>query len=809
MARKKAATKKESTKEKKRLVLLDAHAILHRAYHALPDFTSPKGEPTGALYGLVAMLLKIVEELEPDYLAACYDLPEPTYRHEVFEAYKAGRPKIDDVLVTQIDRSRDVFEAFGIRIFEHPGFEADDILGTIAKATKKNKDLEVVIASGDMDTLQLVEGKRVKVYTLKKGIKDTITYDEKAVKERYGFGPELVPDYKGLRGDPSDNIPGIQGIGEKTATELVTEFGGIEAIYKKLKKSEQSFLKAGVKQRTIDLLKANEEEAEFSKMLATIRTDAPVTFTLPEETWRKKLEADRILELFGELGFRTLATRVKALFGGTVDFSGEQGDADEREVKETAVALWLLDSDITNPTVDDIIAYGRTGGNVASFKEARKLIFKALKEQKLEHMFKEIELPLIDVIRDMEETGIKLDTMYLDKLSKEMHKELGSLEKRIYKHAGTKFNINSPKQLGEILYDTLGLRPKNQKRTATGQRSTRESELEKLRNEHEIIPEILRYREFQKLVSTYIDNLPDMVSSDGRLHTTFLQAGTTTGRMASKDPNMQNIPVRTEEGRAIRRAFVAGKGCALVSIDYSQIELRIAAFLSGDAKLIDIFKRGEDVHRGVALRVFGVSAEDVTPDMRRRAKVINFGILYGMGVNALRENLGGETTRAEAQEFLNAYFHTFTRLAEYLEETRAFARTHGYTETYFGRQRHFPGITSNVPFIRAQAERMAINAPIQGTSADIIRIAMVRIHDYFTEEKLEEEASMLLQVHDELIFEIDVKKVESIVPRILDIMEHVLSAKETKGVPIIAEAKAGSNWEDMQAIESRKSKVKR
>ena len=790
------------TTDVKTLILLDAHAILHRAYHALPDFTSPKGEPTGALYGVVAMLLKIIEDLKPDYIIACYDLPEPTYRHEVYKDYKAGRVKTDDSLVEQIERSRDVFEAFGIRIFEHPGFEADDILGTIVEQTKKIKDLEVVIASGDMDTLQLVEKKRVRVYTLRKGIKDTIMYDEAAVKERFGFGPALVPDYKGLRGDPSDNIPGIKGIGEKTATDLITQFGDVESIYKKLKKTEQLFLNAGIKERIVKLLRENEEEADFSKMLATIRRDAPINFTLPEKTWREKLAVEDILKLFGELGFRTLSIRIKELFGGDMEFEEEQSETvPVRELKETAVALWLLDSETANPTLDDIISYGRTVGNVTTFKESKRLIFKALKEEKLDTVWKTIEEPLIGVLEAMETAGITLDTKYLKTLSKKMHTELTKLEKAIYRHAGTEFNINSPKQLGDVLYDTLQLKPKNQKKTATGQRSTRESELEKLRDDHEIIGEILRYRELQKLVSTYVDNLPQMVAKDGRLHTTFLQAGAATGRMASKDPNVQNIPVRTEEGRAIRKAFVAEKGYQLVAIDYSQIELRIAAILSEDAKLIDIFRRGEDVHQGVAVRVFGVNAEAVTPEMRRRAKIINFGILYGMGVNALRANLGEETTRAEAQEFLNAYFNTFTRLAEYLEETKAFARKHGYTLTHFGRKRHFAGMTSSAPFIRAQAERMAINAPVQGTSADITRIAMVRIHDYIQNKKLTKDVRMLLQVHDELIFEISEKKTANIIPELVDIMEHILTTKETKGVPILVEAKAGNNWGEMKQVQ--------
>lgn len=793
---------KKTDSKKKTLVLLDAHAILHRAYHALPDFSSPSGEPTGALYGVVAMLLAIVEELKPDYIAACFDLPEPTYRHDAFDGYKAGRVKTDDSLVQQINRSRDIFAAFGIRIFEHPGFEADDILGTIAHQLKTSKDLTVIIASGDMDTLQCVDKKRVQVYTLRKGIKDTVMYDEAAVKERFGFPPKLVPDYKGLRGDPSDNIPGIAGIGEKTATELITQFGSIEAIYKKLKQSEAAFEKAGIKPRIINLLKDNQEEAEFSKMLATIRTDAPVTFTVPEKTWREKLDSEAILSLFSELGFRTLAGRVKPLLDVREDVSIDQvgsGVSDEA-VAKAAILLWLIESDRTNASYDDIVDYGRSYFNTSDFAEILKQLEAAAKKQNVFHVYEAIERPLRDVLVEVNSTGVRLDTAYLHKLSKTLHKELAELETKIWKHAGREFNINSPKQMGEVLFDELTLTPKNAKKTASGQRSTRESELEKMKGDHPIIADILRYRELQKLLSTYIDNLPGMVSADGRLRTTFIQTGAATGRMASKDPNLQNIPIRTDAGRAIRGAFVADPGKQLVAIDYSQIELRIAAILSGDSQLIEIFKNGEDVHAGVAARVFKVPQAEVTDSMRRKAKVINFGILYGMGVNALRQNLGEDATREEAQEFLNAYFNTFTRLAEYLEETKEFARQHGYTQTLFGRRRSFAGINSGAPMIRASAERMAINAPVQGTAADIMRIAMIDVHTYLQKHKLTQDVLMLLQVHDELVFEITESKIPALIPELKKLMEGVLTrhGKDDKGVPILVDVKIGPDWLNME-----------
>lgn len=785
-------------------MLLDAHAILHRAYHALPDFSSPSGEPTGALYGVTTMLLKIIEEFKPTYIVACYDLPEPTYRHDAYEGYKAGRSKTDDALVAQIIRSRDIFEVFGIPIFEKSGFEADDILGTIAHLTKDRKDLKVVIASGDMDTLQCVDKKRVQVYTLKKGIKDTILYDEATVKGRYGFGPNLVPDYKGLRGDPSDNIPGIVGIGEKTATILITNFGSIDSIYKKLKKDEQPFLDAGITPRMVGLLKDGEEDAQFSKMLATIRIDAIDSFVVEETHWRDRADTEAIMKLYTELGFRAVTDRIKHLFQISNEVADEIiNDVSVAEHKQAAILLWLVESERTNASAEDVLDYGKSFLGTKNWSDTIAALQEKLKADKLWAIYTDIEEPLVPVIEEMQKTGISLDTKFLKTLSKKLHKELTALEKEIYKLAGREFNLNSPKQLGEILFDDLGLKPKNAKKTAGGQRSTKESELEKLRDEHVIIESILRYRELQKLVSTYIDNLPDMIGEDKRLHTTFLQTGTTTGRMGSKDPNMQNIPTRSEEGRAIRKAFVASPGYTLVAIDYSQIELRIAAILAEDKGMIEIFKRGEDVHSGVASRVFGVKPEEVTGNMRRDAKVINFGILYGMGVNALRQNLGEGTTRPEAQEFLNAYFNTFTRLAEYLEDTKTTARQQGYTETLFGRRRHFAGITSSVPFIRASAERMAINAPIQGTAADVVRIAMVEIAKYIKAKKITDDVKMLLQIHDELVFEVKDSEVKKRVPELLAIMEGVLKGKETFGVPLLAEVKVGQNWGELESFKKK------
>lgn len=790
-------------KSEKILVLLDAHAILHRAYHALPDFTSQKGEPTGALFGVVSMLIKIIEDLNPDYLIACYDLPDPTYRHQAFNGYKAKRTKTDDELVTQINRSRDIFQALNIPVYEAAGFEADDLLGTIVEKVKNEKGLRVIIASGDMDTLQLVDKKRVQVFTQRKGA-EVVLFDEDAVKAKFGFGPKLTIDYKGLRGDASDNIPGVPGVGEGSAIKLISTFGGIDDIYRAISKKgvEVVAKESGVQKRFVQLVADHKEEAEFSKMLATIRRDAPIEFQLPTGVWRDTVDASAALALFTELGFRTPTARFKQLLNLEREVVSDKAtpEVSKEELAEVSVMLWLLESDRTNCSYDEIIDYGRSFFGTTSWPEIKEKLREMLVSQGLIQIYEEIEKPLIPVILKINATGIVLDTKYLNELSSSFHKELKILEKRIHDSAGESFNLNSPKQLGAILFDKLSLKPPRQKKTAGGARSTRESELVQMIDDHPIIKDILRYRELSKLTSTYVDSLPKMVGDDGRLHTTFLQTGTVTGRLGSKDPNLQNIPIRTEEGRLVRQAFVAAPGCRLVSIDYSQIELRIAAILSRDPKLIEIFKTGQDVHSGVAARVFFVSPAEVTSDMRRQAKVINFGILYGMGVNALRQNLGESTTREEAQEFLNAYFNTFTRLAEYLEETKNFARKNGYTETMFGRRRYFPGITSNAPFIRASAERMAINAPIQGTEGDILRIAMVDIDNYLKEQKLDNDVQTLLQVHDELVFEIKADKIKSVVPELCSLMRGVFKDKDTAGVPIEVEAKVGDNWSLMTPL---------
>jgi len=773
---------------KKTLVLLDLHAIIHRAYHALPDFKGSSGEPTGALYGLSLILLKLIKDLNPDYLVACYDLPSPTFRHMVYKEYKAKRPKMDSELSVQIARSRDILKSFNIPTYDSEGFEADDVIGTIVSESKKEKDLNIIIASGDMDTLQLVDGKKVRVYMPRKGIQDTVLYDEEAVKERYGFKPGLLVDYKGLRGDPSDNIIGIAGIGEKTATLLIQKFGTIEDIYKVLQKNPGAFTRAGFKERVVKLLETGKEEALFSKVLAQIRFDAPIEFNLGDRTWRESFDPREVKRIFSELGFRSLIERLKIMFKEN-DVVNEvvTEDVSYEEIREIGIALWILNSNITNPVLQDILDYSKKD----TFNEAKKYILDKLeKEKKLEKIYREIELPLVPVLEKMEKRGVLIDKIYFENLSNKYHKELRALEKKIYKEAGEEFNVNSPKQLGEILYDKLKITGRVRK-TEKGARSTRESELVKIKDKHPIIRQIIAYREFQKLLSTYIDNLPVMVGKDGRLHARFLQTGTTTGRFSSQNPNLQNIPIHSELGKRIRGGFIAEKGHKLVSFDYSQIELRVAALMSRDKKLLKIFKEGSDVHAATASLVFGVSFDGVTPEMRRTAKTINFGILYGMGVNALKQNLG--TTREEAQMFYDSYFSIFSDLAGYLEKIKEETRKKGYTETYFGRRRYFPGINSPLPQVASAEERMAINAPHQGTNADIVKTAMIEADNVLKKENLNARAHLILQIHDELIYEIEDSVLDKATVLIKKEMESVMKTD----VEFIVNVSSGASWADL------------
>lgn len=839
------------------LVILDAHALIHRAYHALPSFTSQSGEPMGAVYGVSAVLIKLIRELKPTHIAAAFDREEKTFRHIAYEKYKGTREKTKDDLVPQFSKTKDVFKAFDIPMYEVAGFEADDIIGTIVEKFKKEKNLSIIIASGDMDTMQLVDNKRVQVYTLRKGIEDTILYDEAKVQERYGFGPEHIIDFKGLKGDPSDNIIGVKGIGEKTATQLINHYGSVEELYKKLKKEKTH--PSWLKERIKNLLLENEEEALFSKELATIRRDAPVDLVIDDLAY-PGVPYEKALALFREFHFPSLANRLSAQAPGKEKEVAEKdsGVLDEKafseikKAKELALytheghgyigvgekeymleekslkaiqeilddkrnivaddakalyhalsfqfplqhdlklASFVCDSEVRSFEPGEVLGNERIG---AGMRELAQKLEARMKKEKLERVYHDFELPLIPVLYTMERTGIVVDADMIRAQEKEIARDISVLEKKIWKAAGKEFDINSPKQLSQILFEDLALSPKGIKKTSTKSISTQASELQKLLGMHPIIDMLLEFREITKLYSTYIKALPGLIANDGRIHTTYNQAGAATGRLSSNNPNLQNIPIRTKRGREVRKVFVAPPGFELVSCDYSQIELRLAAALSGDKKMLETFQKGEDIHTRTAAEVFHVSPGDVTPNMRRNAKAINFGILYGMGARALAASI--KVSVAEADAYLEAYFKEFRGVAAYRQKTIEEGRMKGYVETPFGRKRYLPNLRSSFDFVRKEAERMAVNAPLQGTAADLIKRAMIKIHDELKLGEKNTDVKMLLQVHDELLFEIKKEKMASVIPTIKAIMEETPEFD----VPIVVDVKHGKNWDDMKTYD--------
>jgi DNA polymerase-1 len=570
-------------------------------------FATRDGKPTGALYGFITMVLRIYDDIKPDYIAACFDLPKPTFRHLSYDGYKAGRQKSDDALITQINEAYSLCEALSIPVYKEEGFEADDLLGTLSEQLKKEKDTRVIIASGDMDTFQLIDGDIVTVYTLKKA-NEAALFTEKSVVERFGFGPEHIPDYKGLAGDTSDNIIGIKGIGDKTATELIKRYGTIEAMYVSLRKNRQDFLDAGFKERIVKLLEEGEEDALFSKTLATIRRDAASVYQKPAMQWKDMIDIEKYQAVCDLYEFRSLRNRLHVVKGE--EKKEEEVTVSQETLEELRVMVHLLHSEMTNASFVDI-------QNVTQEKEEEKIrarLLAELQKENLIDLYTTVEKPLMAVLQEMHKVGIALDVSTLQSMSKDLHAQVTILEKTIHEAAGKDFNIASPKQLGDILYDHLGLGTKI-KKTKTGQKSTNISELEKIKDEHVIVPMILEYRELTKLLSTYVDLLPSFVQEDGRIHAHFVQTGAGTGRFSCEDPNLQNLPVKSELGQKVRSAFVAGKGKVLLSCDYAQIDLRAAAILSGDQHLVEIFKNGIDVHTGTAARVFGVKEQDVTTDI--------------------------------------------------------------------------------------------------------------------------------------------------------------------------------------------------
>lgn len=764
-------------KKTKTLVLIDGHALVHRAYHALPPLSTGSGELVNAVFGFSSILLKVLKDLVPDYIAATFDLAGPTFRHKEFEAYKATRVKAPDELYAQIGRVKDVLAAFNIPVFEAPGFEADDVIGTIVKqvqspavakalAGKQKSKLKTIIVTGDLDTLQLVE-KNVNVYTLKKGVKDTVMYDETAVAERFeGLSPEQMTDYKGLKGDPSDNIPGVPGVGEKTAIELLKKYGSLENLYKELEKLKVKKGKSKVgSQKLIEKLLEFKEQAFFSKYLGTIKQDAPIKFKLAAALTRD-FDKEKVVKIFKDLGFYSLVNRLPEF-----DKNGQikkiiptkAGESEKGPANTLPLAL--------EPSASEKIEQARLQG-VLSDK------------------IYQLEKDLAPIISRMQQTGIKLDIAYLKKLSGQVNQELSELEKNIIKLAGQNFNVNSPQQLSQILFEKLGLQIKGLKKTPGKVISTAAAELEKLKGQHAIIELILRQRELAKLKNTYIDALPLLVGADGRLHTSYDSLGTTTGRLSSKNPNLQNIPIRTDLGNEIRKAFVAEKGCKLLSADYSQIELRVVAHLAQDKEMIRIFKEGKDIHNATAAEILGVKENEVTKEARRMAKVLNFGVIYGMSLHGFAEAAGVELARAK--EFIKKYFVEFSGVARFIEQTKKDAARDGFVQTLFGRKRFIPEINSSAWNLKQAAERMAINMPVQGTAADLLKMAMVEVNLKLKNERVK----MLLQVHDELVFEVGEKEMPRIAKIIKEAMENIYQLV----VPLKVDVEIGENWGELEHL---------
>jgi len=755
-----------------KLVILDSNALIHRAYHALPPLTSPKGEPTSAIYGFFSTFIKMIGDLKPDYLIATFDRPETTFRHKAFLAYKAHRPKTPEDLIWQLQKVKEILPGIGVYTIDKAGYEADDIIGTLThKLCSPQSGLEIIIVTGDLDTLQLIQD-GVKVYTMKRGISDIIVYDTKAVIERFSLPPEKLPDYKGLVGDASDNIPGISGIGPKTAIQLLQKFGSLEKIFAQKDIPEK--------------LKGKKNEALFSKELSTINTDVPFSFSLQDSKWQG-FNSGEIEPLFREFAFQSLLTRISSQNSKKpADLFSQNQESlttikkSPHEEKIQNIALWLLDPEKKN----------------ASSSDSLTILKERLRKENVINIFEDIEIPLLPILEQMSKEGIGVDQKTLKLLQADLEKDIYSLKKEITRIAGEEFNPNSSDQLRTLLFEKLKISPKYLRKTPGGKISTKESQLLKIIDNHIIIGHILKYRELEKLLTTYVIPFFQKIEKDGKIHTTFNQTGTTTGRLSSENPNLQNIPAQGEYALRFKNIFLPTKGFLFVSFDYSQIELRVAAHLSGDKDLKLAFKKGEDIHTHTASRVFGVSVEKVTKEMRRIAKVFNFGILYGLGARGLGENL--RISQGEAKKFIDNYFERFSGVKEYIQKIRQEVIENGYVKTHFGRKRWFYELKNLARLPRNVREaylREAVNMPIQGTTADIVKLAMIKIYNELI-KKYGNEIHLLLQIHDDLLFEIKEASMDGYIPRIKEIMEHVVSL----AVPLKVDVKKGARWGELASF---------
>ncbi len=767
----------------KKLLLIDAYAMIFRAYYAFiraPRMNS-KGENTSAIFGFAITLDDLIRKINPTHVGVAFDPAGGTFRHEAYEQYKAQRPETPEDIRKAVPVIKRLLEAMNIPVLEVPGFEADDVIGTLSQQGEQ-AGYEVYMATPDKDYGQLVSD-RVFMYRPR----HTGGFElmgPKEVCEKYGLqNKEQVIDLLGLMGDASDNIPGCKGVGEKTAVALLQQFGSIDNML-----AHTDEIKGALRAK----VESQMEEIKFSRFLATIRTDVPIT--LDEDLLAKKEpDIEALSALYRELEFNTLLRKLpqtanavpaapvapsapkktKPADPGQLDLFGElqevpaQPETPMFDTVENRLCQYLL-----NPEV--------------AFNPYKEPDWNALKaDADLWNLYNEVELPLVPILREMEAAGVRIDTAKLKEAETTLNEELNALEQRIYELAGETFNINSPRQVGELLFEKLKLDTKA-KKSRTGQYSTSEEVLVTLKEKHPIVGAILDYRELKKLVTTYISALPEYIASDGKIHTTYNQTVTATGRLSSSNPNLQNLPIRSERGRLIREAVIPDEGCLFLSADYSQIELRLMAHFSQDEHMLAAFRSGQDIHAATAARIYGLPIEQITKDQRRKAKTANFGIIYGISAFGLAQQL--DCSRTEAKQLIDDYFAAFPRVISYIESQKELARQRGYAETLFGRKRYLPDIHSQNATVRSFAERNAVNAPIQGTAADIIKMAMVSIHRRLKEEHLK--AQMTMQVHDELNFNVPADEVERVREIVVSEMQNAVHLS----IPLIAECGVGENW---------------
>lgn len=760
----------------KTLLLIDAYAMIYRAYYAFiraPRMNS-KGENTSAVYGFATTLDDLLRRLKPTHIAVAFDPHGPTFRHEAYEAYKAQREETPEDIRRAVPIIKRLLQAMNIPAIEVDGFEADDVIGTLAKQAEQ-QDFVVFMATPDKDYGQLVTD-RIFMYRPR----HTGGFEQlgpKEVCEKYGLhNQSQVIDLLGLMGDASDNIPGCKGVGEKTAVQLLQQFGSIDNM---LANTDQ--LRGALQQK----VQTQAEQIRFSRFLAAIRTDVPIRLESLDLA-KKDADIEALTRLYQELEFTSLLKKLSpaqdpapkktktAAQGLTLDLFAEEvapvikSPEEERREQEARLCSYLL-----NPEV--------------AFNPAVEPNWEALKaDANLWALYEEVELPLMSVLREMEEAGVRIDVAKLKEAEHQLTAELEALEQEIYTMAGTTLNINSPRQVGDLLFETMHLSDKA-KKSKTGQYSTSEEVLLGIKDRHPIVGKILDYRELKKLISTYVTSLPGYINPQtGKIHTTYNQTVTATGRLSSSNPNLQNLPIRSERGKLIREAVIPDPGCLFLSADYSQIELRLLAHFSGDEHMQEAFRQGQDIHAATAAKIFRIPIEQVTADQRRRAKTANFGIIYGISAFGLSQQL--DCSRAEAKALIDGYFEAFPRVVDYIESQKQKAREKGYAETLFGRRRYLPDILSQNATVRSFAERNAVNAPIQGTAADIIKMAMVSISRRLHMEQLR--AQMIMQVHDELNFNVPEDEVERVREIVVGEMQHVVHLS----IPLIADCGVGNNW---------------